>query len=222
MPFARFLHHPVTRRAFVSLAAACLACYAVSLALPFGFEETVPPDLAAVAAENTVRLRVIADNDSPEAQSLKLAVRDDLLALASTLFADCENKTAAETRVLENLETLRTAAADSLRRHGADLPVRVRYTRETVPVRRYGDLTFPAGVYDTLRVELGNAAGHNWWCVLFPPLCLAAATGDLYADRKVFTSRGFPETEAEALESSGPPQIRFALWEALQARFSGS
>ena len=87
-------------------------------------------------------------------------------------------------------------------------------TEEAVPVRRYSDFTFPAGVYNTLRIDIGKADGQNWWCVMYPPLCLSAATGDVYAETAVFKEHGFTDKQIKELKQP-KKKIKFAFWEWL-------
>lgn len=122
-----------------------------------------------------VRFHVLANSDSEEDQKLKLAVRDRVLEEFGSSLAECGSK--AETLAL--LETVREEicriAADEVAVQGYGYPVRVSVVREDFPEKQYGQLVFPAGVYDSLRIEIGQAEGHNWWCVLYPQMCYVDA-----------------------------------------------
>lgn len=122
-----------------------------------------------------VRFHVLANSDGAADQELKLAVRDRVLEEFGEKLENCESK--AETlALLENSkEEIRRIAADEVTAQGYAYPVRVSVIREDFPEKQYGQLVFPAGVYDSLRIEIGQGAGHNWWCVLYPQMCYVDA-----------------------------------------------
>lgn len=128
---------------------------------------------AAIGAE-LVRLHVIAVSDAPEEQALKLRVRDAVLAYLGPQLADAEDRTAAIETLRADLEGVRRAAESA----AEGRPVRVTLGRERYPLRRYEGFTLPAGEYESLRVVLGEGEGQNWWCIVFPPLCLQAVEGE--------------------------------------------
>lgn len=136
-----------------------------------GYSEMIQNGIAA----KVVRFHVLANSDSEEDQKLKLAVRDRVLQEYGSLLENCKNK--EETlRMLEGAKQKisETAWAEVLEQ-GYDYPVRVSVVREEFPFKKYGDLIFPAGVYDALRIEIGEAEGQNWWCVLYPQMCFVDA-----------------------------------------------
>lgn len=163
--------------------------------------------------DSTVRLRVVANSDSDEDQALKLAVRNDIIGLAHEIFKGCTDIESARAAVNGNMDMLLAAAEESVKNHGADMPVAVSFVKENCPVRRYSEFTFPAGEYMTLRIDLGRGEGQNWWCVMYPPLCVSAAANDVYADVMTFKSYGFDDRQIEELTGQRKPQIRFALAE---------
>ena len=124
----------------------------------------------ASLADKMLRLHVIANSDSNADQEEKLRVRDRVLRAADELIPDTASLTDVKRITRENLDTL-TAAAKT----ATDLPVRAEVCTMYFPTREYDTFTLPAGEYDALRIIIGNGAGRNWWCVLFPPLCVSAA-----------------------------------------------
>lgn len=162
---------------------------------------------------STVRLRVVANSDSEEDQALKLAVRNDIIGFAHEIFKGCTDIDSARAAVNGNMDKLLEKAQKSVRNHGSDMSVKVSFVKEDCPVRRYSEFTFPAGEYMTLRIDLGKGEGQNWWCVMYPPLCVSAAANDVYADVMTFKSYGFDEKQIEELTAKDKPQIRFALAE---------
>ena len=133
-----------------------------------------PAKTVLTSSEGVLRLHVIAASDSDEDQSVKLAVRDAILPL----FERAESYDDARAFLLSHGSEIQKTAEAVLREHGFDYGVQLSLGTETFPDRVYGDLLFPEGEYDALCVRLGLAEGHNWWCVLFPPLCIVSETGE--------------------------------------------
>ena len=126
-------------------------------------------------AAKVVRFHVLANSDSEEDQTLKLAVRDRILQDYGERLERCENKEKT-LQALENMEQeICETALQEVIRQGYDYPVSVSLVREEFPFKKYDDLIFPAGVYDALRIEIGEAEGQNWWCVLYPQMCFVDA-----------------------------------------------
>lgn len=124
--------------------------------------------------EGILRLHVLANSDSDYDQQTKLLVRDALLPL----FESCATYEEARAFVLTHGSEVQSLCEETLRARGADYGVRLLLGRTSFPDRVYGDTVYPAGVYDALCVELGEGRGHNWWCVLFPPLCIVTEEGE--------------------------------------------
>lgn len=125
--------------------------------------------------ENVVRLHVVANSDSEKDQAVKLKVRDAVLAEAAKW---CENSSSMEettAALCVHAEAIRTAANRTLLENGFSETASVQVTDAYFPTRDYGDFSLPAGKYRTLRVTIGKGEGKNWWCVVFPALCLPAA-----------------------------------------------
>lgn len=127
---------------------------------------------------SVLRLHILANSDSTADQALKLKVRDRILSESSSLFQTAADKTQAETDAKAQLSIIQKVAQDEVRREGYKYTVRAQLVNMYFTTRTYGSVTLPAGNYDAVRITIGAAKGHNWWCVLFPPLCLPAATGD--------------------------------------------
>ncbi|MBU5676096.1 stage II sporulation protein R [Alkaliphilus sp. MSJ-5] len=121
--------------------------------------------------ENLIRFHVLANSDSPEDQELKLKVRDKVIdAMAEDLE---KSKDVNETREIlaANLRKIEEVAKEEIERNGEKYDVRASLGEHKFPTKRYGNVVFPAGIYEALRIEIGKAKGQNWWCVMFPPLC---------------------------------------------------
>ena len=181
-----------------------LTVLAITLAvLPIHGESEIYSDV--------LRLHVIASSDSEEDQALKLLVRDAVLEEAQALLGEVCNKAQAEKTVCENLERLRSVAEKTVRDNGYDYPVAIELGKEEYPTKNYESCCFPAGEYTSLRILIGEASGQNWWCVLFPPLCLSAAT-----DADAFASVGITDNQYQIITDSESTKykIRFKLLES--------
>lgn len=121
---------------------------------------------------NLIRLHVIANSNSPDDQSLKLKVRDRILRTSESFLLNVENSRKAETILRDKLDLLAEAAREELRRYRVELPVKVQLAEFKFPEKAYSFGVLKAGKYKGLRVVIGAGKGHNWWCVLYPPLCL--------------------------------------------------
>lgn len=121
------------------------------------------------------RLHILANSDSEEDQSLKLKVRDEVLKETSPLFANFHNKNDAIDVSRANIEMIKDIAKREIHKNGYDYDVDVQIVNMHFNTRVYGDVTMPAGNYDALRILIGEAKGHNWWCVMFPAMCVSAA-----------------------------------------------
>lgn len=165
-----------------------------------------------------IRLHVVAASDDSMDQARKLAVRDALLPRISALTAGCADADEAAAALTEGLPALRETACAAL---GTGEPVRATLEEEPFPRRDYDTFSLPAGRYRALRVTLGAGAGHNWWCVAFPALCLPAGTEGMEADfAQTASDAGLSPEEIELVTSdSQPSQFRFALLDWLAAVF---
>ena len=164
--------------------------------------------------ENALRLHVLANSDSAEDQALKLAVRDAVLELGAPLLSDCSTREEAEAVIRENIPLLEAAAKSVIAANGRSDAVSVTLGEEVYPTRSYDAFCFPAGRYLSLRVMIGEAEGQNWWCVLFPPMCLGAASETSDADLPV----GFTGEQYRVITESDRStyQIRFRLLEVIE------
>ncbi len=117
-----------------------------------------------------LRLRVVAASDAPEEQAIKLRVRDAVLACAAPKLAGVTDAKEAESILAAEAGAIRAAAEGAA--EGRE--VRVEFCDERIPTREYGGFSLPAGRYRAMRVTLGEGQGHNWWCIVFPPVCLSA------------------------------------------------
>lgn len=131
------------------------------------YVEAVSTDIS----DSVFRLHVIANSDSNEDQSLKYKVRDNLLKYMNNICSNCSSKQEAIDLVTEHQEEFKQVALDTIKKEGYYYNVKINIGNFEFPTKQYGDISLPAGYYDALRVEIGEAKGRNWWCVMFPSLC---------------------------------------------------
>lgn len=119
------------------------------------------------------RFHILANSDSEEDQALKLKVRDKVLEKTKILFDTANSKSDAEEFVKANLETIEKIAQNEVYKNGYNYPVKAEVVNMHFDTRYYESYTLPSGMYDALRITIGNAKGHNWWCVMYPSICIS-------------------------------------------------
>lgn len=160
---------------------------------------------------DVLRMHVIANSDCSADQQLKLMVRDAVLERGAQLFDGTVTADEARRKIEPHKAELEAAAREVIERAGYDYPVSVNVVNEYFATRCYGNLTMPAGRYTAVKVVIGEGAGHNWWCVMFPPLCLPAAQ-----DRGGNLDAFFDDGELKVVESSGRYEPRFKIVEIIE------
>ena len=183
----------------------------LSLALLIGLLAVLPIHSESNIYESVLRLHVIANSDSDEDQALKLLVRDAILAETQKLLANISDKKSAELIILQNTEQLRLIAEKVVIENGFSYPVSITLGKEEYPTKNYESCAFPSGEYTSLQIFIGDASGKNWWCVLYPPLCLSAAT-----DKDAFASVGITDSQYQIITDTQNPKykIRFKILES--------
>lgn len=167
-----------------------------------------------------IRLHVIANSDSPEDQALKLRVRDRVLARAQEILEQSADMEQAEQALTAALPELTREARETLAAEGCAQPVQARLEPAEFPTKDYDGFSLPAGKYLALRVIIGQGAGQNWWCVVFPPLCTAAAS-DVPA---VALDAGLTDQEVALITEADEGYIlkfkSVELWQTLKAKLT--
>ncbi|MBE6541006.1 MAG: stage II sporulation protein R [Ruminococcaceae bacterium] len=187
----------------VSFAVSCLAAAVVLSVAPVHGEADIYDDV--------LRLHVIAESDSEEDQALKLKVRDAVLNCVSQKLADCASYEEAYDTVEKLREEIISAAEACVRENGGDSSVSLELGQEMYPTREYDSANLPAGVYNSLRIIIGDGEGKNWWCVLFPTICTGFAR---VADEEEYVSVGFTPAEYRVITGeSGKVKVKFRILE---------
>lgn len=176
-------------------------------------------------SHSLIRLHVIANSDTDSDQQLKLAVRDAIIDQVGTNFADNCQKDEARQEILAHTEDIRLIAQEVIADWGYDYPVEISLGKSDFPTKTYGNVTLPAGTYDALKVIIGEGAGQNWWCVLFPPLCFVdATTAEMPDESSEILKATLTEEEYAMVTDSGdlPVQVKFKtyeLWQSSKLKF---
>lgn len=167
--------------------------------------------------QKVIRLHVIANSDSEADQALKLRVRDRVLVLTEDILRQSGDMEEARQRLAEALPRLQQTAAEEIAAQGSRYTVSARLEETEFPTREYDGFALPSGEYLALRVVIGEGAGKNWWCVVFPSLCLPAAT----QEEALLT---LPEGERQVVEGGQGVQVKLKaveLWESLREWLRG-
>ncbi|MBQ8140509.1 MAG: stage II sporulation protein R [Clostridia bacterium] len=194
-----------------------LLTVAVCLAFILIFIGLMPIHGEAEIYDSVVRLHVLANSDTEEDQALKLKVRDKVLEKSAEILSGCASRDEAIALISQNISLLENAAAEAIEAEGCDYPVRIELGEEEYPTKNYEQFCFPSGSYVSLRVLIGNAEGQNWWCVLFPPLCLSAAT-DKKDTEDAFISVGLTEEQYKIITETDDTkyEVRFKILESIE------
>ena len=136
-------------------------------------------------ADSIFRLHVIANSNSSDDQTLKLEIRDNVLKYMNSILVNTNSKSEAINIVKSHINEIYSIAKTTCKTYGYDYPINISVGKSDFPTKVYGDVTLPAGIYDSLKIEIGSSSGKNWWCVMFPPLCFVdVSSGIVPAESK--------------------------------------
>ena len=169
-------------------------------------------------ADNVFRLHVIANSDSKEDQNLKYLVRDNIIDYIHTISQNASTKEEVIEIAKAHLYEIKQLALQTIHDNGYDYSVKISVGNFSFPTKTYGDITFPPGYYDALKVEIGEAKGQNWWCVMFPPLCFVdVSSGIVPDDSKKYMEDNLSSEEYNLISSNEVDvKIKFKIVEVLQ------
>lgn len=167
-------------------------------------------NISSDIANSVFRLHVIANSDSKEDQDLKYKVRDSLLNYMNSICKNCKSKQEAISIVEKNKDTFEQIAINTIKEEGYSYSVKINIGNFEFPTKNYGDISLPAGYYDALRVEIGEAKGQNWWCVMFPPLCFVDISSGVVPDEsKELMENSLSEEEFALVSDKSNNEIQF-------------
>ncbi len=191
-------------------------CFALIIGV---FSASLPVNGEIGIYENVARLHVIANSDSEEDQALKLKVRDSILDKMESCMNSCITVEDAKQSLFENKDEILNTAKKCITECGYDYDVTVELGEEQYPTRVYENVSLPAGAYYSVRVKIGEGTGKNWWCVLFPPLCVSTAMAD---SGEELAAVGLTPNEVNILTNSEEPEyeIKFKFLEFLKKTFA--
>ena len=167
-------------------------------------------------AQSVFRLHVVANSDSNEDQDLKYKVRDKVLEYMDEISKNCSSKEEIILLAEEHKEEFKKVAENAIKQNGYDYEVNIKIGNFDFPTKTYGDISLPAGEYDALRIEIGEAKGQNWWCVMFPPLCFVDVTSGVVPDEsKEVMKENLNDEEYNLIsdKESSDIQFKFSLIE---------
>ena len=180
---------------------------------------TVQSDsIHADLSDNLIRLHIIANSDSETDQAVKLKVRDRILSEMSVYFKDAKDAGECRKIINNNIDMVVWYANDELKKNGFDYTADAYYGRFEFPTKVYANVTLPKGEYEAVRVVLGKGEGHNWWCVMFPPLCFTNETkGELDSENKEFLKENLNGESYDIITNNGnlDVKIKFKLLELI-------
>ena len=198
----KFLKNSTFKRFFVILILLFLFIFISALS----YVEAVSKDIA----NSVFRLHVIANSDSSQDQALKLKVRDNLLSYMNTLAKNCSSKEEVIELAKVHEHDFKDLAEQTIIENGFDYSVTIQIGTSDFPTKTYGDISFPAGTYDALRVQIGEAKGQNWWCVMFPPLCFVdVSSGIVPEESKQEIKESLNDEEYDLISKTDNNEIHF-------------
>ena len=168
--------------------------------------------------DSVFRLHVIANSDSKEDQNLKYIVRDKVLEYINIISSNQSSKEDVINLVNENINEIKKIAKNTIQENGYNYEVKLNIGNFAFPTKTYGDISFPAGYYDALKIEIGEAKGQNWWCVMFPPLCFVDVTSGIVPEEsKEIIKENLSDEEYELVsENNNEISFKFKIVEMFQ------
>lgn len=172
-------------------------------------------------AKEIIRFHVLANSDSAEDQALKLKVKDELIKDLSPLLSNTASIDEARIILSGKLDFIKEIAETTIKQNGYSYSVKVTLEDCYFPLKVYGNYSFPPGIYEALRVQIGAAEGKNWWCVMFPPLCFVDETYSVVdEDTDKQLKHLLTEEEYDTLVSQDKPvKIKFKIWDSIKSLF---
>ncbi|MBQ7097798.1 MAG: stage II sporulation protein R [Clostridia bacterium] len=171
-------------------------------------------------SNSVMRLHIIANSNTETDQSMKLRIRNRVLSETQNIFTNAQSTEETISQARKNISLIRKIAEDEVERMGFDYKVKVTIGRFPFPTKNYGNLTLPAGKYNAVRIELGEAQGKNWWCVLYPPLCFTDGVLSASSDAMTKLENSLSEDEFSLIsQKTTPVKVRFKIVEVFQNLF---
>ena len=174
MKLPTFIFNKTHKNTFIII----LLCAIFFIFSAVSYSKAVTEDISS----KVFRLHIVANSDTEEDQNLKYKVRDGIIDYMNFLTSDIDSKAQAISIAKEHLADFKNIAQKIVYENGFDYPIAVEIGNFDFPTKYYGDISLPSGYYDALRIKIGNSEGHNWWCVMFPPLCFVDVSSGVVPD----------------------------------------
>lgn len=210
--FINFIQNSKVKRAFIIIILLCLFI----LISAISYVNAVSTNIA----NSVFRLHVIANSDSKEDQELKYKVRDKIIKYMNSIAQNCTSKQEVIQLVNEHRQDFQSIAKQVIHDNGYNYNVNIDIGKSDFPTKNYGDISFPAGTYDSLKIKIGESNGQNWWCVMFPPLCFVDVTSGVVPEQsKSMMQDNLTEEEYNIISDQKSPDIKvkFSLIEMFQS-----
>ncbi len=170
-------------------------------------------------SDSLIRFHVIANSDTDEDQQLKLKVRDAVLAKMTGILSESESIDETRQLIYDHMDMMNEIAGTIIKDHDYDYKVDISLKLEQFPLKAYGDIILPPGKYEALLIEIGEAKGKNWWCVMFPPLCFVDVTHGVVPEatketlKNVLTDDEYNTVVVSETKEDMPIKVKFKLFE---------
>ncbi len=201
---------------------ACILTVVFALFCVAVVTKTYSEQIQSGIAQKVIRFHVRANSDAESDQTLKLFVRDAILKELGEDLEKCHTKQQTELFLKNNFEKIKKVALQEIHQRGYDYNVKVYLEKTAFPLKKYGNLSFPAGIYDALCVEIGKGEGQNWWCVVYPPLCYVdVAYSEVTEQSKEKLQSSLTEEEyciVDSTEQGVSAHVKFKIVEWWQER----
>lgn len=197
----------INKKTLIAVAAIVLGLICTYISSP---EARAQDDMQRDIAQKIIRFHVRANSDSDEDQSLKLLVKDAVVDYLSEDMKTSSSKEDSVTYIQSHIEDIESVALNVIEEQGYDYTVNAYLTTEYFPTKSYGDVTIPCGEYDAFRIDIGENAGKNWWCVLYPPLCFVQGSYGIATDEsKMLMKNVLDEDEFDYISGASSQEIGF-------------
>lgn len=174
-------------------------------------------------AQKVIRFHVLAESNQEKDQAQKLKVKNVVVSYMQKKLNAAENIEDARKIVKKNLKVVKAIAEETLKKNGENKSVKVYLAKKQFPIKQYGEFIFPAGIYETLQVEIGRAKGRNWWCVMFPSLCMIDESYTVVPkEAKEKLEKDLTKEEYERIQSNDEIEYKSKLkewWEGIDYFF---
>lgn len=197
----------------ISLAAAVIVSLAFTVIVSL---KTYADNIQSGIAEKIVRLHIVANSNSDFDQDLKLKVRDGVLDFMRDKMKECKNREESIKVLEESKDEIKAKAESIIFENNCYYSVNVRFEKTLFPVKSYDGITLPSGMYDAVRIDIGEAKGQNWWCVMYPSLCIYGSENETDSTAQEELKNILSNEEYSVIADRDGINFKFAAVEAVK------